>query len=227
MGMDGFWSSLVSNAGYDLLKLAVVPVVGVLVALLKKYKGHWAGPVMYGLGASTLTLILFLAFSAWAAIPAGTYVNSQNVETYIHSWLDADRFSVQRIDDDQSNFRFRITKAGSINQPIDIFQPKESPQWLVLHTGMTPARDVMGRFLSLSSDDKNLIDGRVRSELLRSRVYFAENSLTYLIYMRVPITHLDESVFWDRIFEMDSATQLAMTTVQVELLNVASTVVKQ
>jgi hypothetical protein len=208
------WQGVLSNAIYALLIFGV----GVLLTLLKQRGSRWVTPIVYGLGASALVAVILLAFVAVTRIPKEQpQITPDNVEANIRTWLDASGISTRILDEPDRIFALGVMMDSGT--PVEISRPKSSDRYIIFQTKLVPDDDRRAQLDKLSGEEKDQLVQELELEMARAKVsYIRESELKGFTMIRgVPINALTESIFNDKIGDLDFAHSLARQTIIVRL----------
>jgi hypothetical protein len=90
--MNEFFTGLLGNAVYDILKVAIMAAITIGLSRLNSKYPTWGSHLRYGLTTFALLAVLLFSFTGHAVFytpptpPA--QVTPENIESYVHQWID-------------------------------------------------------------------------------------------------------------------------------------------
>jgi hypothetical protein len=207
----------------------VVPVVGIVIALVRKYRPAWASPIFYGLGAAVFTLILFVGAQELAALEAITkqtapLITTENVEQNIRTWSDNFGLSVRKINAPYDYFRLEITVSPDTPESparrITVYRPRGNYEHTLMFEEGLDMSELKPKLDKLSDDQKVEVADETSQQLALTKLQFALNvaKLTIQVQKRVPITSaLTEEEFLNYLGEIGGAMMVGSDTLALSV----------
>jgi hypothetical protein len=187
--------------------IALVP--GAVMTYLMRIQSAWSVPVMMGMCAMAVAMIILLALDAIRRLPPRRVIpNLKNIESCARDWLNNFQYSVKKSPVETAYFRYLVTvDSGTqmlVGRTKDDFQ-----DYILIRSDMSPTAEDMSRFNSLSDIEKAVLIGSIRLELARRNVGYQNLTIpgdNFFISKRVPIREtLTEHEFIAAIDEVEGA----------------------
>jgi hypothetical protein len=211
--LSGLLLWLFGNAAWDFL-FAIV--IAGMIAYLRSKKEKWAAPVLYGLAAFTLILIVGYTLTGRAPLspPPPQAVMPENVEDNIKVWADHLAMGLQRKNVPDSDFFYYTVTVNNI--PVDIYRAKSKPGYLQLESRLNFSPEHQAAMMKLSERDFKQFINQLGLELSRLRLTanlalsFDEKTrqprhATIVVDKAIPISNLNEGYFSSECDEVTGA----------------------
>ncbi|MHB1959680.1 MAG: DUF2299 family protein [Acidobacteriaceae bacterium] len=209
--------------------IALIP--GAIVTHLIRIQSAWSGPVLGGMGATALAMIILLSIDAIRRLPPRRVIpNLKNIESCVRDWLNNFQYSVKKSPVETAHFRYLVTvDSGTkmlIGRTKDGFQ-----DYIVIRSDMSPNADDMSQFNSLSDLQKAVVVGSIRLELARRRVGYQNLTIPandFFISKRIPIREsLTEHEFIAAVDEVEAAAHSVMFVFALEIIKMGKLPTKE
>jgi hypothetical protein len=199
---------------------ALIP--GTYIAYLVRIQSSWSGPILMGMCATALGIIIFLALDAIRRLPPRRVIpNIKNIEFCVRDWLNNFQYSVKKAPLETTYFRYLVTVDSGTK--LLIGRPKGDLQdYLLIISEMSPTPSDMSLFNKLSDLEKAVIVGNLRLELARRYVGYQNLVIpfdNFFIIKRIPIREtLTEHEFIAAIDEVEAAAHSVMFVFALEII---------
>ncbi len=210
--------ALFSSTLYDLL---LATGVGVLIGALKAKKEQWAGPVIYGLTAFALVLVIGFSLTGQSPLSARRpETNAENVEENIRAWADHLGVGITR-QDPPSDTDFLYLLALRSGRSIYVGRKKNREGYLMFQASVTVAKEHEDLIAKLSPKQQTFFNEELLLELARSRIGYSfagPRVSSVIISKAVPITgDLSEAGLAGYLDETESAISLCQEAIPLAI----------
>lgn len=206
--------------------IALIP--GAVVTHLVRIQSGWAGPVMMGLCAFTVTMFAILALDAIRRLPPRRVIPTlKNAESCVRDWLDNFRVSVQKSPLSTAYFRFLVTVESGTKMYIG--RPRETfEEYIVIRSEITPSDSERTTIENMDEGERALFILHIRLEMERRHVGYS--NLTWpitgplVIFKRIPIREtLTEHEFIAAVDEVEASVHCVGTVFGMALIKATTT----
>jgi hypothetical protein len=221
-GMNMFrrWAEGTMHAVLGAIIFSLIP--GAFITYLVREQSSWSGPILMGMCASALAMIIFLAIDAIRRLPPRRVIPSlRNIESCVRDWLNNFQYSVKKSPFETAYFRYQVTVESGTKMFIGRTK-NDLQDYIQVRCDMSPTESDMSYFNSLSDLQKGVIIGNLRLELARRSVGYQNLTLpadNFFITKRIPIREtLTEHEFIAAIDEVEAAAHSVMFVFALEIV---------
>lgn len=220
--LNGVLQGILGTLIYDLLLAAVVAG---LIAWLKSKQSSWASPVLYGLGAFTLVLLIsYTLLGHGLLLKPAESITPENSEEHIKRWAEELGLGITKgpkIGD--TYFSYVVTlKSGN---PIGIMRAVALPGFLQFQSSLFLAPEQQAELRTMTQERVQSVMQELTVQLALSKVGYTMVGIdtthlmqTIILSKSIPISgNLTEGSFASSLDELDSAVGLVRATLALSI----------
>jgi len=206
-----------------LFKWVLVPLGGIMLALLKRKKSDWVwtSPILYGLaGSAFIAMIMFALMGRPMLSRQKPQTTPENIESNVKMWADNFSLGIQKQTDDKFSFLYAIALPSG--RAVLVGRPVQRDRYLQFQGIMPISPEHEAILEKLSPPQLERFTDEVNIEMARSKMGFllvGGPIKGVIVTKAIPITNsLTEDSFVAYLDEIDSSMMLAREAIRLALL---------
>jgi hypothetical protein len=201
--------------------LSLIP--GAAVAYLAHIRSVWTMPVLLGLCAAAVTMVIVLAADAIRRLPPRRVIPSiKNIETCVRDWLNNFQCSVKKSPVDIAYFRYLVTVDSGTKMLIGRTKG-DFQDYIQIRSDISPGTDDLKKLSELTDLERAVVLGNIRLDLARRHVGYRLLAISAEgdshVFKRIPIREtLTEHEFIAAMDEVEAAVHSVGLVFALELV---------